>query len=131
MIESLQNRAEHWICGSRWSPPTNSRTISSNDCYSQLHLPTLESRRQYLSTSFLHDIYTTIEPPSILTITVILTAFHLPEVIVCHYVHLNQSLILGNIPSLLILFFFCGILILNDLSRKSFQNYLYNFSYVC
>ena len=57
LLESLQNRAARWICGSRWSPRTNSWTVSSSDCCSQLNLPTLESRRQYLSISFLHNIY--------------------------------------------------------------------------
>ena len=57
LLESLQNRAAHWICGSRWSPPTNSWTISSSVCCSQLNLPTLKSRRHYLSVSFLNDIY--------------------------------------------------------------------------
>ena len=57
LLESLQNRAACWICGSRWSPQTNSWTVSSSDCCSQLNLPTLESRRQYLSISFLHNIY--------------------------------------------------------------------------
>jgi len=34
LFESLQNRAARWICGSRWSPVTNSWTISSQDCCS-------------------------------------------------------------------------------------------------
>ena len=57
LLESLQNRAARWISGSRWSPPTNSWTIPSSDCCSQLSLPTLQTRRQLLSISFLHDIY--------------------------------------------------------------------------
>jgi len=57
LFQSLQNRAARWICGSHWSSPTNSWTISSSDCSSQPNLPTIESRRQYLSVSYLHDIY--------------------------------------------------------------------------
>ena len=57
LLESLQKRAARWICGSRWSPSTSSWTISSNDCCSQLHLPSLQSRRSFLSVSFLNDIY--------------------------------------------------------------------------
>ena len=30
LLESLQNRAAQWICGSHWSPPTNSWTIPSS-----------------------------------------------------------------------------------------------------
>ena len=55
--ESLQGWAACWICGSHWSPATSSWTISTCDCRSQLYLPTLQSRRQYLSVCFLHDIY--------------------------------------------------------------------------
>ena len=47
----------NWICGSYWSSPTNSWTISLRYCCSQLNLPALESRCQYLSVSFLHNIY--------------------------------------------------------------------------
>ena len=57
LLESLQKRAARWICGSCWSPSTSSWTISSNDCCSQLHLPSLQSRRSFLSVSFLNDIY--------------------------------------------------------------------------
>ena len=57
LLESLQGRAARWICGSRWSPNTSSWTVSTHDCCSQLCLPTLQSRRQYLSVCFLHDIY--------------------------------------------------------------------------
>ena len=104
LIESLQNRAARWICGSYWSPPTNSWTTSSNDCCSQLNLPTLQSRHQYLSI-LSSVIFTIIIPPSISAITVISTVFLLPEVIICHYVHLNQPLTLGDVPFLLILSF--------------------------
>ena len=44
LLEALQNRAARWICGSRWNPPTNSWTINSQDCCSQLCLPSLQSR---------------------------------------------------------------------------------------
>ena len=57
LLESPHNRAAQWICGSHWSPPTNSWTIPSSDCCSQLSLPILQTRRQFLSISFLHDIY--------------------------------------------------------------------------
>ena len=57
LLESLQKRAARWICGSRWSPSTSSWTISSNDCCSQLHLPSLQSRQSFLLVSFLNDIY--------------------------------------------------------------------------
>ena len=57
LIESLQNRAARWICGSHWSPPTNSWTILPMIAALQFNLPTLQSRRRYLSISFLHDIY--------------------------------------------------------------------------
>ena len=56
-LESLQGWAARWICGSRWSPTTSSWTVSTRDCCSQLYLSTLQSRRQYLSVCFLHDIY--------------------------------------------------------------------------
>ena len=36
LLESLQNRVARWICGCHWSPPTNSWTIPSSDCCSQL-----------------------------------------------------------------------------------------------
>ena len=55
--QSLQGRAACWICGSRWRSATSSWTISTRDCCSQLFLPTLQSRCQYLSVCFLHDIY--------------------------------------------------------------------------
>ena len=57
LLESLQGRAACWICSSRWSPTTSSWTVPTHDCCSQLCLPTLQSRRQYLSVCFLHDIY--------------------------------------------------------------------------
>jgi len=107
MIESLQNRAAYWICGSCWSPPTNSWTIFFNDCCSQLNLPTLESRRQYLSTSFLHDIYnhhTSINFNNHCNFNRI-SSIRSHRLSLCPY----QPLTLGDIPSLLILSF-CGIL---------------------
>jgi len=73
-------------------------------------------------------IFTTIILPLISTITVILAAFHLSEVIVYHYVHLNQPLTLGDIPSLLIfLWNSVALHILNDLNCKSFRHSLYSF----
>ena len=57
LLESLQNRAARWICGSWWSPATNSWTISSGDCCSQLSLLTLQARQQFLCIYFLYDIY--------------------------------------------------------------------------
>ena len=57
LLEALQNRAARWICGNCWNPPTNSWTTSSQDCCSQLCLPSLQSRRDFLSARFLHDIY--------------------------------------------------------------------------
>ena len=99
-------------------------------CCSQLHLPTLQSRRQCLSI-LSSVIFTIIVPPSISAITVISTVFLLPEITICHYVHLNQPLTLGDIPFLLILSF-GGILSLytfffNDSNRKTFWNSLHKF----
>ena len=37
--------------------PIHGLYLQLSDCCSQLNLPTLESRRQYLSISFLHNIY--------------------------------------------------------------------------
>ena len=107
LLESLQNRAAWWICGSRWSPPPNSWTIPSSDCCSQLSLPTLQTRRQFLSISFLHDIYhqcTSIN----FNFHFKFIQFYLPEVIIYHCVHLSQQSILVVIYSLSILSF-CGI----------------------
>ena len=57
-LESIQNRAAHWACGSRWLPDTLRWSVSTSDCILKLHLPTLEARRQYLSICFLYDAYT-------------------------------------------------------------------------
>ena len=94
-----------------------------NDCCSQLNLPTLQSRLQYFSISFLHNIYYIIIPPLISTITVISTVFLLPEVIICHYFHLNQPLTLGDIPFFVNSVFWWSsvpLCILNDSNHKSF-----------
>ena len=54
LLQSLHGRASRWICGSRWRPVTSSWTIPTDVCYSQLSLPSLQSRR---SVSFLHNIF--------------------------------------------------------------------------
>ena len=58
LLESLQNRAACWICGSCWCSPTNSWTIFSSDCCFQFN--------QDISTFlFLSSIiFTTIVHPS-------------------------------------------------------------------
>ena len=129
MIESLQNRAVRWICGSCWSPPTNSWTIPSNDCCSQLNLPTLQSRHQYLSTFFLHDIFnhhTSINLNNHCTFNSI-SSTRSHQLSLCP----PQSTINSQRYSFFVNTVFwwnsVPLHILNDFNRKSFQNSLYNF----
>ena len=46
-LESIQNRAAHWACGSCWLPDILRWSVSTSDCILKLHLPTLETHRQY------------------------------------------------------------------------------------
>ena len=55
-LESVQRRAAHWACGSRWSPMQRQWSKSSDVCLQELHWPTLSSRRNYLSVSMMYDI---------------------------------------------------------------------------
>ena len=57
-LESIQNRAARWACGSRWLLDTLCWSVSTSDCILKLHLPTLEAQRQYLNICFLYDAYT-------------------------------------------------------------------------
>ena len=42
-LESVQRRAAHWVCGSRWSPVRKHWSKSSDVCLRELHWPTLSS----------------------------------------------------------------------------------------
>ena len=131
LLESLQNRAARWICGSRWSPRTNSWTVSSSDCCSQLNLPTLESRRQYLSISVLHNIYhqrTSIKFNCHCKFNSISStrSHHLsinpPQSTInsrCYSFFVNTVFLWNSVP----------LTILNDPNPKSFRHSLYH--YVC
>ena len=55
-LESVQRRAAHWACGSRWSPVQRQWSKSSDVCLQELHWPTLSSGRNYLSVSMMYDI---------------------------------------------------------------------------
>ena len=55
-LESVQQRAAHWACGSRWSPVQRQWSKSSDVCLQELHWPTLSSRWNYLSVTMLYDI---------------------------------------------------------------------------
>ena len=86
LLKSLQNRAARWACCSRRNFTTNSWTISSQDCCSQLGLPLSKpARRQFPSISFLYVIQVaiTIVHPSTLIITFYSIQFYLLEVIIC------------------------------------------------
>ena len=55
-LESIQRRAAHWVCGSRWISVNCSWTKSSNSCLQELHWSPLHTRRSYFSISLTHDI---------------------------------------------------------------------------
>ena len=131
LLESLQKRAARWICGSRWSPSTSSWTISSNDCCSQLHLPSLQSRQSFLSVSFLNDIYhqqTSITFNSHCSFNSIAStrSHHLSLVPPQSTINsrrysffVNTTFFWNTVP----------LHILEDSNRKSFRHHLYN--YLC
>ena len=56
LIESVQRRAARWIC-STWNPQSHQWSKSLDDCISELHWPSLQSRWQFLSLSILYDIW--------------------------------------------------------------------------
>jgi len=88
LIESLQNRAARWICGVH--PLIHGLSLLMIAVPSLIFLPFNPGISTLLFLSSM--VFTIIIPPSISAITVISTAFLLPEVIICHYVHLNQPL---------------------------------------
>ena len=55
-LESVQQRAARWVCGSRWSPVQKHWSKSSDVCLQELRWPTLSSRQNYLSVSMMYDI---------------------------------------------------------------------------
>jgi len=107
-------------CCSCQNLPTNSWTISSNDCYSWL---TLDSRCQIIiqDHAFLSSMtYTTIMHPQSLIIT---ASF------ICQYNHLNQPITLKILFSAIINY--VPLCILNDTNLKSYRHSLYNSCCLC
>ena len=57
LLEAVQNRAARWIVKSHWDPAILKWTKSSNDCVSELHWPSLASRRVFLTCLFVFQIF--------------------------------------------------------------------------
>jgi len=113
----------------------NSWTISSSDCCSQLNLRTLESRRQYLSVWYLHDIYhqrTCIMFNCYCKLNSISSTrnHHLSIAIKVHH-HQTSILVVTHSFSIttatVFLWNSMPLHILNDPNSKSFRHSLYNY----
>ena len=55
-IELVQSKGARWVCGSKYVPSSHTWTISSTECYEQLHWCPLSVRRKYLGLLFLFNI---------------------------------------------------------------------------
>ena len=55
-LETIQNRGARWVCGSRYNCHSHTWSKSSSDCCSELHWPSLSTRRKYLTIVTIYDM---------------------------------------------------------------------------